>query len=127
MVQTAGEEALAALKAVIIDQGVFKYVLIEVTAEDESGQEVTRHLVRGFRAAEYHADIYEPEEESVRAQGLDAQCLGGGRIQHDPDRKYIKVYGYSLGFGRANHARVVEILKTAYPQDYTFEWSDEGY
>ncbi|TRY67788.1 hypothetical protein TCAL_07209 [Tigriopus californicus] len=127
MVKTAGEKALAALKTVVIDQGVFKYVLIEVTAEDESGQEVTRHLVRGHQSAEYHADIYDPEEEAIRFQGLDAQCLGGGRIQHDPARKYIKVYGYSLGFGRANHARVVEILQTAYPEDYTFEWSDEGY
>ena len=38
----------------------------------------------------------------------------------------LQVYGYSMGFGKANHERSVEILKTKYT-DYTIEWSDEGY
>ena len=54
-------------------------------------------LVRGYNRAEYHADIYDEVEENLRARGLDAQCLGGGRIRHDPGQKYIKVYGYSMG------------------------------
>ena len=37
-----------------------------------------------------------------------------------------QVYGYSMGFGKANHERSVDILKKQYP-DYTIEWSDEGY
>lgn len=164
--------ALAALPAVDIDPaGIFKYVQIEVTAEDREsgkipcpyrsrsrtgvssliGKEETRHFVRGYARCEYHADIYDPFEEKIRGQGLDAQCLGGGRIVHkvthglnlftllagchfnaisrvhfQPDEKYLKVYGYSMGFGKANHERSVEILKTKYP-DYKIEWSDEGY
>ena len=38
----------------------------------------------------------------------------------------LKVYGYSMGFGKANHARTVEILQIKY-KDYKIEWSDEGY
>lgn len=31
----------------------------------------------------------------LKALKLDAECLGGGRIEHHPDIKKIKVYGYS--------------------------------
>ncbi len=48
------------------------------------------------------------------------------RIIHKPAEKYIKVYGYSMGFGKADHARTVEKIKVKYP-DYRIEWSDEGY
>ena len=41
-------------------------------------------------------------------------------------RTSFQVYGYSMGFGKANHARAVEILQTKY-KDYKIEWSDEGY
>ena len=27
--------------------------------------------------------------------GIDTECLGGGRILHEPDKKHIRVYGYS--------------------------------
>ena len=37
-----------------------------------------------------------------------------------------QVYGYSMGFGKANHQKTGEILKRRYP-DYTIDWSDEGY
>lgn len=41
------------------------------------------------------ADIYEEVSSSVRGLGLDTECLGGGRINHQPNEKKIKVYGYS--------------------------------
>ena len=47
-------------------------------------------------------------------------------LDFQPEEKHLKVYGYSMGFGKANHVRSVEILKTKYP-DYKIEWSDEGY
>ena len=108
----------------IDDKGVFKYVLIELYETDPDNEEKSKLLVRGRRSAEYHADIYEPEEERVLKVGLDCQCLGGGRIQHDPN--YIKVYGYSLGYGKADHTKTVALLKEKYP-NYKIEWSDEGY
>ena len=71
-------------------------MLIEVT-EEVAEVEHCKLLVRGYNRAEYHADIYDEVEENLRRGGLDAQCLGGGRIRHDPGSKYIKVYGYSMG------------------------------
>lgn len=111
-----------------IDSGIFKYVLIELYATDPDQPE-TEHsklIVRGKLSAEYHADVYDAEEELIRGKGLDSQCLGGGRIEHDSAKKYIRVYGYSVGFGRAQHTKSVDILKKKYPE-YTIEWSDEGY
>lgn len=114
--------------AVIDHNGTFKYVLIEAYATDpaQPDKEHSKLLVRGNLSAEYHADVFDVEDERLRAKGLDGQCLGGGRILHDPAKKFIRVYGYSVGFGRADHTKTVEVLKTKYP-DYTIEWSDEGY
>lgn len=41
------------------------------------------------------ADIYDEVSGSIRALGLDTECLGGGRIEHFPESKLLKVYGYS--------------------------------
>lgn len=114
--------------AAIDHQGIFKYVLIEAYATDPSNpeKEHSKYLVRGTVTAEYHADVYDAEEELLRSKGLDCQCLGGGRILHEPGKKFIKVYGYSVGFGRADHTKTVEVLKAKYP-DYKIEWTDEGY
>merc|ERR1712079_356207 len=71
------DELVAALKswpALDIDKdGTFKYVLIEVSAYVEGQEEQSKLLVRGHAWGEYHADIYDKEEEALRAKGLDAQ------------------------------------------------------
>lgn len=41
------------------------------------------------------ADIYEEVSSSLKALGLETECIGGGRINHNPNTKNIKVYGYS--------------------------------
>ena len=116
----------------ISEEGTFKYVLIEAYAteiipgDQPEEKETSKLLVRGYNWAEYHADIYDPTEEKLRKKGLDGQCLGGGRIIHKPQEKYIKVYGYSVGFGRADHTKTVDVLKAYYP-DYRIEWTNEGY
>ncbi|XP_041916020.1 14 kDa phosphohistidine phosphatase [Alosa pseudoharengus] len=104
--------------------GVFKYVLIRVhSTEDDSSKDI----VRGYAWAEYHADIYDKVSgELERAGGVDCECLGGGRIKHDSQAKKIHVYGYSMGFGRANHSVSTEKLQARYP-DYEVTWADEGY
>ena len=97
-----------------------------VLGESSEEKEISKLLVRGYNWAEYHADIYDDEEEKLRKKGLDGQCLGGGRIIHKPNEKYIKVYGYSMGFGRADHTKTVDVLTQRYP-DYKIEWSNDGY
>ena len=116
-----------AVPDVDIDDGVFKYVYIRVYCDSENEDErEEKDIVRGYTFAEYHADVYDKTESEITGSGLDCECLGGGRIEHRPQDKFIKVYGYSMGFGKANHSRAVEILKTKY-KDYNIEWSDEGY
>ncbi|WP_411017647.1 hypothetical protein, partial [Salmonella sp. s51090] len=58
---------------------------------------------------------------------IDCYCVGGGRIQHSPQEKSISVYGYSMGYGQADHSITVEKLKAKY-RDYTsITFSNEGY
>ena len=69
----------------------------------EAGED-DRHekdIVRGYTFAEYHADVYDKTECEVTGADLDCECLGGGRIEHRPGDKYIKVdnefmYHYKL-------------------------------
>ncbi|KAH8283961.1 hypothetical protein KR054_005853, partial [Drosophila jambulina] len=105
----------------ISPQGIFKYILINVTDGVS-----TKTVVRGFDDCHWHADIFEREEAIFAASKLKADCPGGGRIEHDPEKKYIKVYGYSQGFGKADHSQSKKILETKYP-DYRIEISDDGY
>ncbi|XP_054008689.1 14 kDa phosphohistidine phosphatase-like [Hylaeus anthracinus] len=104
--------------------GKFKYILIKV--QDEAG-DASKSIVRGYARAEYHADIFDIANAKVTAiPGLTAKCMGGGRIEHDPDERTLKVYGYSQGYGKADHEMSVGILKKKYP-NYTITWTDEGY
>jgi len=120
------EKEFNAVPDVDIDSGVFKYVYIRVYQDAGGDDRNEKDIVRGYNFAEYHSDVYDKTESELTAAGLDCECLGGGRIEHKPDKKFLKVYGYSMGFGKANHEKAVEILKTKYP-DYEIIWSDDGY
>lgn len=84
------------LKPVDIDTGRFKYVLILVK---NGGEE--KYLVRGYTFAGYHADVFEKcEDEELcplkkKLTSLKWECVGGGRILHDPNKKSINIFGYS--------------------------------
>lgn len=41
------------------------------------------------------ADIYDMVVGQIEEKGLDCEVLGGGRIEHEPAKKSIKIYGYS--------------------------------
>ncbi|XP_069465854.1 14 kDa phosphohistidine phosphatase [Ambystoma mexicanum] len=119
-------QGLANIADVDIDaDGVFKYVLIRVRparGTDDEGKDI----VRGFGWAEYHADIYDKVSGEIEKQGFDCECLGGGRISHNSQQKKIHVYGYSMGFGRADHSVSTGKIKSKYP-GYTVTWGNEGY
>ncbi|XP_066993413.2 14 kDa phosphohistidine phosphatase [Anabrus simplex] len=121
-------EKLNSIPAIEIDpEGTFKYILIKVYGPDTpKGSEPYKMIVRGFKWAAYHGNIYDATKAKLEQLGLDSECVGGGRIQHDPVNKSIKVYGHSTGFGKADHEVTVGILKNVY-QGYNITWSDEGY
>ncbi|XP_055605460.1 sex-regulated protein janus-A-like isoform X2 [Uranotaenia lowii] len=124
---TMVDAKLEAVPLAEIDEGVFKYILIRVYGkEKDDGSEPSKNIVRGFLRAQWHSDIYDEVSQSLAGLGLETECLGGGRIEHKPDQKFIKVYGYSQGFGKADHQESRRILLTKY-EGYEIETSDEGY
>ncbi|XP_062063219.1 14 kDa phosphohistidine phosphatase [Lepus europaeus] len=120
---------LAQIPDVDIDSdGVFKYVLIRVHAAPPSGAPggESKDIVRGYKWAEYHADIYDKVSGELQKKGHDCECLGGGRISHQSQDRKIHVYGYSMGYGRAQHSVSTEKIRAKYP-DYEVTWADDGY
>ncbi|XP_060526185.1 14 kDa phosphohistidine phosphatase-like [Cylas formicarius] len=126
--------AIPQIKSVDIDpSGVFKYILIKVSSPNESGKFEDKLIVRGYAECPYHAGINDKTTEELQTLKVSksisdwrAKVLGGGRIKHDPQAKTINVYGYSQGYGKADHKQTVDILKSQYP-DYSITWADEGY
>jgi len=117
------------VSAVEIDEGVFKYVLIQVigASANVDSKENCMFLVRGNMRGAYHADIYEEFEQIFRKKSkLKTRCVGGGRIKHIVAQRHIVVYGYSQGYGQADHSITCKVLRTKYP-DYTIEWNNDGY
>lgn len=132
------EEILNHIPQVKLDQeGRFKYILIEAEFPEENK---TVEFVRGYKSCPYHADIlnkFKSEEFDVSGLTLkgkpisetaEVSCPGGGRIINETALQKLAIYGYSVGFGQADHNHVVEILKKflPYPSE-NFKVSFEGY
>lgn len=114
--------------------GVFKYIQIYVK---ESLSNEAKYVVRGYLKHAYHADIYatfncinfinKAELAELKLNNtVESECVGGGRINIDQNKKTILVYGYSQGFGRCDHSKSCDIIKESYP-DYKIDWTNEGY
>lgn len=86
-----------------------------------------KYIVRGYKSCGYHMDIFEKVEPALKKLNLNAKCVGGGRILHKPEVKAIFIFGYSQGYGQADHKITHALVKEKYP-DYTdVQWSNEGY
>jgi len=119
-------EAWRNLPCVSIDEGAHKYVLIE--AETPSGER-TQTFVVSKRGASYHRNAAEPMIEILeKHQFRNIRVTGGGRILFEEDEERISIFGYSYGFGKADHAvskRVIE--EDARYDGFEVTWSDAGY
>ena len=72
-------------------------------------------------------DIVNEMEPLLRRMKLSYDCVGGGRIEHNVTEKTILVFGYSQGFGKADHSLTCEILRNHFKGYTAINWSDEGY
>ncbi|KAL8177396.1 UNVERIFIED_CONTAM: hypothetical protein K2H54_002691 [Gekko kuhli] len=113
---------LSAVPEVEIDpDGTFKYILVRVQPPEADEH---RHVVRGTAAAEFHNHIFEKLNPEMEKLGFVCKCLGGGKIEHNSKEKKIRVFGLSTGYGKADHAVTVQLLKRTY-KDYEISWSDD--
>ena len=104
-----------------------KYVLLEVTAAP-AGPPIL--LLRGSASAEFHADVVEGATPAILAAlpGARITVRGGGRLVHDAARSgvTVRLYGYSVAYGRAEHAAAARLMEGALP-GASVSFSDEGY
>lgn len=114
------------VESVSIADGAHKYVLI---AAREPGSSQVQHFVISRRGARYHRNAAEPFVHRLEQSGYeDIVINGGGRIHLDEGGKKISIFGFSYGFGQADHEiskRVV--LADARFKDFDVTVSDEGY
>jgi phosphohistidine phosphatase len=111
-----------------VAEGTHKYVLIRATvplseADDE------RYFVTSQHGAAYHKDAAEPLIEQLEYAGyVRIDVTGGGRIRLDAAAKTMHIYGFSYGFGLADHAisRGIVLDDPRY-KDFDVTTSDEGY
>ena len=105
----------------------FKYIQIECINKDN--KEDKKLLIRGDGNCSYHKDIYRKfitdimnSKDKDLIENYEYECIGGGRIEFRPDSIFI--YGYSSGYGQADHSKTKEIVQKFFP-NYKIEISDE--
>lgn len=115
---------LATVKDVCIDEsGRFMYVLIRVSVDNES-----KYIVRGYDCeGKFHSEIYNNEKTCLAQSGIESECAGGGRIDHNNQKKMILVYGTSQEYSRGDHELVVDLLKANFPDYRSIRYTNEGY
>lgn len=116
-------------ECIIDDQGIFKY--IQILVQDIKDETKKKVIIRGNIDCNYHKNIFDnfirnySQEHPKEYEQLKFTCVGGGRIERTCN--HIKAYGYSYGYGQADHAVTCEILKNNLPKFYEIEYSNEGY
>lgn len=115
------------IPAVSIDSGAYKYVLI--TALPPGNNNKTEVFVHSKRGAKYHRNVAESLIPILKQTGYtDIRIKGGGRILRDDEDAIIKIFGYSYGFGQADHALAKDVVeKSGMFPGYSVSWSNDGY
>ena len=115
------------IPSVSIDSGAYKYVLITALPPNNNGSmEIFVHSKRG---AQYHRNVAEPLIPILKQSGYTCIAIkGGGRILRCDDDKIVKIFGYSYGFGAADHALAKDVVeKSGKFAGYSITWSNDGY
>jgi len=112
---------------VSIDQGAHKYVLIQATPPFPGAS--AQHFVISKRGAAYHRNAAECLLPLLEQHGYrEINVTGGGRILMDDSEQRISIFGFSYGFGQADHsiARAVVLQDPRY-KDWKVTVSNDGY
>jgi phosphohistidine phosphatase len=109
-----------------IAEGAHKYVLITALLP---GTNERQHFVVSRKHAAYHRNAAEPFVVKLERSGYKGiSILGGGRIALDTAERSINIYGYSYGFGLADHALSKSVIESDPKWNgFQIDWSNEGY
>ena len=80
---------------IIDNQGVFKYIQINLRDTQTDNKKI---IIRGTNKFKFHADIFDDFNNELQQKfnsRIEANAIGGGRINIDAGKKTILVYGYS--------------------------------
>jgi 23S rRNA-/tRNA-specific pseudouridylate synthase len=93
-----------------LSPGTHKYVLVKAVNDDGSMHWFVKSASASECGGPYHANVAEDLVEWIQASGYDNVIVtGGGRIDYLEGRE-AHVYGFSYGFGRGDHERVVFLI-----------------
>ena len=104
------------------ERGLSKYVLCKVYEGNNPKQ--FRYIVRGSTIAEFHSDIFDLVDAELEIHGLNCECVGGGKMVHDPELRSIHVFGHSQGYGKADHAVTTKLVRKSYSHYTSITWDD---
>lgn len=112
------------LDSVEIAEGKHKYVLIRAQCDGEE-----QYFVTSKRGAQYHRNAAEPMIYRLEQAGYDdIEVKGGGRIHLDSEAKLVEIYGFSYGFGQADHSISQQVVQNdSRFTDFTVTISNDGY
>ena len=110
------------IPTVSIDEGALKYVFI--TATSPSPLKMPRSFIYSRKNAQHHVNVATYLIPKLRHNGYtDIQIVGGGRIDRDDQQKKIHIFGYSYGFGQADHAAAKTVVDQSVSyQEYIVTW-----
>jgi phosphohistidine phosphatase len=110
--------------SVAIDEGAHKYVLIKAMFNGDE-----QYIVTSKRGAMYHRNAAEPMIAKLERAGYsDIEVTGGGRISLNSLEKEMSIYGFSYGFGLADHSVSREVvLRDPRYSHFKVTISDQGY
>jgi len=115
-------------QTVLLSVGTNKYVVVRA---QRAGQ--AYWFVRSASPAEcggpYHANVAEDLLHTLETLGFSTQVEGGGRIDcmESEDIKHAHIYGFSYGYGKADHEKVADIIEKYSDYVATYDNSDGLY
>jgi phosphohistidine phosphatase len=114
------------LPCVEICSGAHKYVQIQASCLNNNEDQI---FVVSRKGAAYHRNAAEPFIYKLEQAGYyDISVNGGGRIFLDQEHQKISIFGFSYGFGKANHQVSATVIKEDERyKEYEVSWSDDGY
>lgn len=110
---------IATLQEVVLDihnpREPYKFIVAQIT----DGQNGNKLVVRAHSVNDLplHADIYNVLQQQVGQHGLNARCIGGGRLEFFPDHKFMRIKGSSDEFGvEPDRQETLRLLRAAFPE-----------